>query len=72
MWHAVQIASYKKIDDYVEELNLERKDLYNAPVALIDPNASSPINFIRFEFDPHEAAERLRWMRSRWEMSKTA
>jgi hypothetical protein len=71
MWHALQIASYKKLDDYVEELNLERKDLYNCPVALIDPYATSDINFIRFEFDPHEAAERLKWMRTRWEQAKT-
>lgn len=72
MWHAVQIASYKKIDDYVEELNLERKDLYNCPVALIDPYAREEINFIRFEFDPNEAAERLKWMRGRWESAKNA
>lgn len=72
MWHAIQVASYKKLDDYVEELNLERKDLYNCPVALIDPNATKEINFIRFEFDPQEAAERLKWMRTRWEQARTA
>lgn len=72
MWHAVQIASYKKIDRYAEELNLDPKDLYNCPVALIDPYASSQINFIRWEFDPHEGAERLAWMRKRFKESKSA
>lgn len=72
MWHALQIASYKKIDRYAEELNLEPKDLYNCPVALIDPYATSEINFIRWEFDPHEAAERLAWMRGRFKQGKSS
>ncbi len=72
IWHALQVASYKKIDRYAEELNLDSKDLYNCPVAMIDPYASSEMNFIRFEFDPHEATERLKWMRDRWSRSLTA
>lgn len=72
MWHAIQIASYKKIDRYAEELGLDRKDLYNCPVALIDPYATSEINFIRWEFDPHEAAERLAWMRDRFKQGKSS
>ena len=72
MWHALQVASYKKIDRYAEERNLDPKDLYNCPVALIDPYASSEINFIRFEWDPREGADRLAWMRKRWELGKSA
>lgn len=72
MWHAIQVASYKKIDRYAEELNLDPKDLYNCPVALIDPYATSQINFIRWEYDPHEAAERLKWMRTRFKAGKSA
>lgn len=72
MWHAIQIASYKKIDRYADELGLDRKDLYNCPVALIDPYAKDEINFIRWEFDPHEGAERLKWMRSRYNQGKSS
>lgn len=72
MWHAIQIASYKKIDRYADELNLDPKDLYNCPVALIDPNATDQVNFIRWEFDPFEGAERLKWMRKRFNESKSA
>lgn len=72
VWHALQVASYKKIDRYAEELNLDQKDLYNCPVALIDPHATNEINFVRFEFDPEEGAERLRWMRQRWSAGKSA
>ena len=72
VWHGLQVASYKKIDRYAEELNLDSKDLYNCPVALIDPYAKSEINFIRFEFDPFEGAERLKWMQKRFEESKSS
>ena len=72
MWHALQVASYKKIDRYAEELNLDSKDLYNCPVALIDPYATNPVNYIRFEFDPHEGAERLAWMRQRYAQGKSS
>lgn len=72
IWHALQVASYKKLDRYAEELNLDSKDLYNMPVALIDPYATSDLNYIRFEFDPHEGAERLKWMRQRWRAGKSA
>lgn len=72
IWHALQVASYKTLDRYAEELNLPPHDMYTCPVALIDPYAKSEINFIRFEFDPHEAAERLAWMRSRWAAGKSS
>lgn len=72
IWHAIQVASYKKLDRYAEELHLDSKDMYNCPVALIDPYATSDLNFIRWEFDPHEGAERLKWMRARWRAGKTA
>lgn len=65
MWHALQVASYKTLDDYPLELGLPKRDLYQCPVTLIDPHARSPINFIRFEFDPFEGSNRLQWMRSR-------
>lgn len=71
MWHAIQVASYKKLDRYAEELNLEPKDLYNCPVAIIDPYAKSEVNFIRWEFDPEEGADRLKWMRSRFNSGKS-
>lgn len=65
MWHAIQVASYKRQDSYADTLVLEDHWIYNCPVALIDPNATDPVNFIRWEFDPLEAAERLKWMQSR-------
>lgn len=66
MWHAVQIASYKKVDDFADELGLLPCDLYCCPVAIINPYANNDINFIRWEFDPFEGAERLKWERKRW------
>jgi hypothetical protein len=66
MWHAVQVASYKQIDRYAEDLNLVDKSIYQCPVAIIDPYAKHEMNFVRWEFDPFEGAERLKWMRDRW------
>ena len=65
MFHAVQVCSYKAIDDYPVELGLTPADFFVCPVALIDPRATNPLNFIRWEFDPNEGAERLAWLRSR-------
>ncbi len=65
MWHALQVASYKALDDYPVELGLPKRDIYQCPVALIDPHAANPVNLIRWEFDPFEGAERLKWLRSR-------
>jgi hypothetical protein len=65
MWHAVQVASYKEIDDFPIELGLSPADLFQCPVAIIDPNAAEPLNFIRWEFDPQEGAARLGWERKR-------
>lgn len=65
MWHAIQVASYKEIDEYPVELGLAPADIYQCPVAIIDPKATGPLNFIRWEFDPEEGAERLAWQRSR-------
>jgi hypothetical protein len=65
MWHAVRIDSYKRIDDYVEELDIEPTNGYACPVALVDPDADKSENFIRWEWDPFEAAARLAWMRTR-------
>jgi hypothetical protein len=72
MWHALRIASYKRLDRYAEDLNLVDKSLYVCPVALIDPQATDPVNFIRWEFDPFEGAERLKWMRARYEAGRSA
>jgi hypothetical protein len=65
MWHAIQVASYKEIDEYPVELGLQSADLYQCPVAVIDPRTPNPLNFIRWEFDPEEGAKRLAWVRSR-------
>ena len=65
MWHAIQVASYKEIDDYPVELGLSPADLYQCPVAIIDPRAKDPINLVRWEFDVAEGAARLAWERSR-------
>jgi hypothetical protein len=66
MWHAVQVASYKEIDEYPVELGLTPADLFQCPVAVINPNAEGPLNFIQWVWEPEEGAARVAWERGRW------
>jgi hypothetical protein len=70
IFHAIRIASYKAYDRYADELNLQDRAAFSCPVAIIDPNADD-LNFVRWELTPEEGAERLAWMRSRYERGKT-
>lgn len=65
MWHAVRMASYKKYDEYIEQLDIEACPGYECPVSIIDPQATSEVNLVRWEWCPFEAAERIKWMRKR-------
>ena len=71
-FHAVQVGTYKEIDSFGDAIGAENLNLYTCPVALIDPYARSPLNYIRWEFDPEEAVERLAWMRKRWSEGKSS
>jgi len=71
MWHAMRLGSYKYIDDYVEVLDIEPVQTYVCPVSIINPYASSENSLITWDLDPYEGAERLAWMRKRWEMGKS-
>lgn len=63
MWHAVQVGSYKRVDDYADEIGAEDRFLFNCPVCLVDPDAKDQLNFVRWELDAFEGAERLKYMR---------
>lgn len=71
MWHAVRIGSYKQYDRYAVELGFDFNGNIVCPVALINPEATNPVNLIRWEWDPLEGAERLTWMRRRWAAGKS-
>lgn len=65
MWHAVRMASYKKVDEYVDELGLEPSPGYECPVSIIDPYATEEVNLIRWEWTPDAGADRLKWLRNK-------
>jgi hypothetical protein len=65
MWHALQVASYKALDRYADELGLARRDPYVCPVLVIDPKATTSSSFTHVEFDPYNGADRLKWLRAR-------
>ena len=63
--HAIQVASFKIMDKYAEKLGLDDKNIFNAPVTIIDPRYEDDDNrLITTIFNPYEAAEYLTWKRS--------
>ena len=64
--HAIQVASFKNIDGYADKLGLEDKNIFNAPVTIIDPQYNEDDNrMITTIFNPYEAAEFLTWKRKK-------
>ena len=63
--HAIQVASFKRIDGYADKLGLDDKNIFNSPVTIIDPKYDDNDNrLITTIFDPYEGADYLTWKRS--------
>ena len=53
------------MDGYADKLGLDDKNIFNAPVTIIDPKYDDHDNrLITTIFNPYEAAEYLTWKRS--------
>ena len=62
--HALQVASFKAIDNYAEKLGLDDKNIFNCPVTIIDPRYEDDDNrLVTTIFNPIEASEFLTWKR---------
>ena len=65
--HALQVGSFKIMDNYVDKLGLDDKNIFNAPVTIIDPSYKDDDNrLITTIFNPYEGAEYLNYKRERW------
>ena len=65
--HALQVASFKIIDSYADKLGLDDKNIFNAPVTIIDPRYDDDDNrLITTIFNPYEGAEYLKYKREQW------
>ena len=65
--HALQVASCKIMDSYAEKLGLDDKNIFNAPVTIIDPKYDDDDNrLITTIFNPYEGAEYLKYKREQW------
>lgn len=63
--HALQVASFKRMDEYANRLGLDDRNIFNCPVTIIDPKYADDDNRkITTIFNPFEAAEYLKWKRS--------
>ena len=64
--HALQVASFKILDGYADKLGLDDKNIFNAPVTIIDPQYEDDDNrLITTIFNAYEGAEYLKWKRSK-------
>jgi hypothetical protein len=53
------------MDGYADKLGLDDKNIFNAPVTIIDPKYDDHDNrLITTIFNPYEGAEFLKWKRS--------
>ena len=66
--HALQVASFKIMDSYANKLGLDDRNIFNAPVTIIDPKYDDDDNrLITTIFNPYEGAEFLTYKRKEWE-----
>ena len=64
--HALQVASFKIIDNYADKLGLDDKNIFNCPVTIIDPRYDDHDNrLITTIFNPETASEYLKYLRSK-------
>lgn len=69
--HAIQVASFKIMDSYADKLGLDDKNIFNAPVTIIDPYYEDDDNrLITTIFNPYEGAKFLEYKREQWKKSK--
>jgi hypothetical protein len=65
--HALQVGSFKIMDAYAEKMGLDDRNIFNAPVTIIDPRYEDDDNrLITTIFNPYEAAEYLNFKRENW------
>ena len=64
--HALQVASFKIMDNYAEKLGLDDKNIFNCPVTIIDPQYDDHDNrLITTIFNPIVASEYLTYKRKK-------
>jgi len=65
--HALQVASFKIMDNYADKLGLDDKNIFNCPVTIIDPKYDDDDNrLITTIFNPEEGCEYLKYKRNKW------
>lgn len=69
--HGIQVASFKNIDKFADKMGLDDKNIFNAPVTIIDPQYDDDDNrLITTIFHPKEGAQYLKYKRDAWKKSK--
>jgi hypothetical protein len=61
--HAIQVASYKLIDDYAKTGGFRDQHISPCAVTVIDPTADDPADVVQLFWNPERAAKYLRMLR---------
>ena len=65
--HAIQVASFKIMDNYADKLGLDDKNIFNCPVTIIDPRYDDDDNrLITTIFNPLTACKYLNYLRNEY------
>lgn len=64
LFHCLRTAGYKMFDDYADKLQFESGNMFQCPVAIIDPRANNPAEFVTVITDTNKAADYLTFLRS--------
>ena len=65
--HALQVASFKNIDNYANKLGLDDKNIFNCPVTVIDPRRKDDDpRLITTIFHPETGSQYITYLRKEW------
>jgi len=69
--HALQVASFKIMDNYADKLGLDDKNIFNCPVTIIDPRFEDDDNrLITTIYNPINACKYLNYLRGEYNEKK--
>lgn len=72
VWHALQVASYKRVDDHALALGFDEKRHGAAVLTVIDPHARNETGLVSVHWDIEAGARFLTSLREGWREQKVA
>lgn len=68
--HAIQVGSYKMVDDYARDGGFPNDNITPCAVTIIDPYADDETELVQLYLSPAKAARHLAWERAWWKKGR--